>query len=689
MDEKNIKLEYVPVVSYLLARNGRRCVQRVRLVNDGDADWQEVRVSLSGDLVEGCERVIDVLPAHQSVEITDMDIQPDLGTLASLAESTETTFALTLSVGGVERHSQSYELRILAANEWPGTGVSPEVLAALVTPNAPELQPVLVDAARKLEELTGDASLDGYQRQNPNRVRAHCAAIFHALRRQSIVYCAPPASFEATGQRVRLAPQVLMEKLGTCIDFSVLLASALEAAGLHPLVVIMRGHAFVGCWLVDNYCTQPTGDDAAFLSKLTSDGINEMVLMEVTDIAASGEVGFEESVLHALRHVTAEADSLVCFIDVRSCRVNKILPMPTEGETQATDGVAHAEGALWVREQRSIDTSADEKEKDFTHVQLWERKLLDFSLRNNLINMRVGQKVIPFVSFAIEQLENRLQGGADIELVGKPAHVATQANQWGIYDSILYKEALEKMAEESISRKRLVSYLDSDALAAAQKRLYRESRTALEENGANTLFLVLGLLKWYETELSERPRYAPLLLLPVRIVRKSGEKYVIRLREEDVTFNTTLAEMLRQQYEINISGLDPLPADEKGIDVRSVLTGVRAAIKKRRRWDVVEECMLGLFSFSKFVMWNDVHSNSDKLRRNAVISSLIEKRLVMDTPSQPMTCAATTNGSSRRPMPFPCRPTHRRWKPFLRQERGAASSCTGLPERARAKPSPT
>lgn len=636
MDEKSIKLDYVPVVNYLLARNGRRCVQRVRLVNNGDADWQEVRVALSGNLVVGCERVIDVLPARQSVEITDMDIQPDLETLASLTESVDTTFALTLSVGGAERHSQTYALRILAANEWPGTGGSPEVLAALVTPNAPELQPVLVDAARKLEELTGDASLDGYQRQNPNRVRAHCAALFHALRRQSIVYSAPPASFEAAGQRVRLARQVLTEKLGTCLDLSVLLASALEAAGLHPLVVVMRGHAFVGCWLVDNYSTQPTGDDAAFLSKLTSDGINEMVLMEATDIAASGEVGFEESVSHALRHVTAEADSLVCFVDVRSCRVNKILPMPTEGEMQPTDGVAHAEGATWVREQRTIDTSADEKEKEFTRVQLWERKLLDFSLRNNLINMRVGQKVIPFVSFAIDQLENRLQGGADIELVGKPGHVATQANQWGIYNSILYKEELEKTAEESISRKRLVSYLDSEALAAAQKRLYRESRTALEENGANTLFLVLGLLKWYETELSERPRYAPLLLLPVRIVRKSGEKYVIRLREEDVTFNTTLAEMLRQQYEISISGLDPLPADEKGIDVRSVLTGVRAAIRKRRRWDVVEECMLGLFSFSKFVMWNDVHSNSDKLQRNAVIRSLIEKRLVMDTPSQPI-----------------------------------------------------
>lgn len=32
-------------------------------------------------------------------------------------------------------------------------------------------------------------------------------------------------------------------------------------------------------------------------------------------------------------------------------------------------------------------------------------------------------------------------------------------------------------------------------------------------------------------------------------------------------------------------------------------------------WDVVEESMLGLFSFNKFVMWNDIHTNADKLKR--------------------------------------------------------------------------
>ena len=43
--------------------------------------------------------------------------------------------------------------------------------------------------------------------------------------------------------------------------------------------------------------------------------------------------------------------------------------------------------------------------------------------------------------------------------------------------------------------------------------------------------------------------------------------------------------------------------------------------------DVVEESMLGLFSFNKFVMWNDIHTNADKLNENAIIASRMENRI--------------------------------------------------------------
>ncbi len=40
-------------------------------------------------------------------------------------------------------------------------------------------------------------------------------------------------------------------------------------------------------------------------------------------------------------------------------------------------------------------------------------------------------------------------------------------------------------------------------------------------------------------------------------------------------------------------------------------------------WDVVEAGFIGNFSFSQFVMWNDVHSNCTFLENNKIVHSLM------------------------------------------------------------------
>ena len=49
-------------------------------------------------------------------------------------------------------------------------------------------------------------------------------------------------------------------------------------------------------------------------------------------------------------------------------------------------------------------------DSQLTKQEIWERKLLDFTLRNNLLNTRLGKRVVPFMSFVIEHLEDHLQG---------------------------------------------------------------------------------------------------------------------------------------------------------------------------------------------------------------------------------------------------------------------------------------
>ena len=226
---------------------------------------------------------------------------------------------------------------------------------------------------------------------------------------------------------------------------------------------------------------------------------------------------------------------------------------------------------------------------------LWERKLLDFSLRNNLINIRKGKRVLP-LAYPPNELEDRIFDGETLKLTPELTGCETEAE-----------------------------------LQTALKFIYRTSRTAMEENGANSLFIALGKLKWYETPKNEKERFAPILLLPVEIVRKGGGAgYVVRGREEEVILNTTLVELLKQQFKIDISGLNPLPKDEKGVDVSAVFESIRGHITSQNGWEVVEESMLGLFSFNKFVMWNDIHTNAHKLKENVILTSLMENRITWE-----------------------------------------------------------
>ena len=260
-----------------------------------------------------------------------------------------------------------------------------------------------------------------------------------------------------------------------------------------------------------------------------------------------------------------------------------------------------------------------------TKQMIWERKLLDFTLRNNLLNTRLGRKVIPFISFEIEHLEDHLQAGEDYSITPSPGK-KLEPNAEGMYDSSRQATEYQTHVTELIRSHKLASYLTEAELQNALKHVYRSARTALEENGANSLFLALGMLKWYETDKSEQARYSPILLLPVDIVRRSGNNYIIRKRDEDIILNITLVELLRQFFRISLSVLKELPKDGSGVDVKLIFDYFRKAVAGQKRWGVIEESMLGLFSFNKFVMWNDIHTNADKLKENVVVASLIDKQ---------------------------------------------------------------
>ena len=308
-------------------------------------------------------------------------------------------------------------------------------------------------------------------------------------------------------------------------------------------------------------------------------------------------------------------------------------PSPSGGDFPSSPSPSSVDSGLPAVSPTSSLDAAEEAalqidERQLTRQALWERKLLDFSLRNNLLNTRLGKRAVQFISFEVNKMEDLLQTGENYAIQSWPTERKKLDAEDGIYHSATQAAPLQQQYEDNIKSHKLSTYLSAAELKPILTNLYRGARTALEENGANSLFIAIGILKWFVTDKSDQPRYAPVLLLPVDIVR-NGAGHLVRMRDEETILNVTLIEFLRQQYKLLVPSFDQLPKDESGVDVPAIFTAIRKAIEQHTRWEILDESMLGLFSFNKFVMWNDIHSNASKLQESPIVQSLVERRLTV------------------------------------------------------------
>ena len=227
-------------------------------------------------------------------------------------------------------------------------------------------------------------------------------------------------------------------------------------------------------------------------------------------------------------------------------------------------------------------------------VVRWTQKLLDLTLRNRLLNARETKELIPLGCRDLGRLEDELAAGRSLAL-----------------------------ASGDLAEAFLVSRLTPEETQKRVKHLFRLAKTDLEESGVNTLFLALGFLSWTPQQRPDRPCRAPLVLLPVRLVRKSLADIRLEARDEETLVNPTLVELLRSEYRRTVTGIDPVPTDEHGVDLEAVLARFAEAVAGEADWSVTRELALGRFSFGKFVMWKDLSTRLDALRANTLVNHLV------------------------------------------------------------------
>lgn len=639
-----LEVHHAGRANFALQQNDVPVIREVIVANARSSPLEDLRivVTIGDNFAKPWEARIAKLEPGDRKRLQKIDVHLDASRLANQLERERVALNVRVLCGTTEVASYEAPLDVLAFNEWPGVDLLPQILAAFVSPNHPSIEELLGAVRDILGQTTGDPSLSGYQSSSSDRASTVIGAVYEAMKRVRISYINPPASYEKRGQKVRTPDQVLGgSKLGTCLDLTVIAAAAIEQAGLHPLLLLFQGHAFVGAWLRDDQFAEPAIDDATRI--LNRVRLREIAVFETTDVCDGKTIAFADATRSAVGRLESTNEFEIA-IDVQAARREGILPLPPRvksGEGFEVVPVAAAppqarvnapaappsppertQSRRGVRERKPPPDLCPEA---ISRLDRWKRKLLDLSMRNPLLNFRITAKVVPLLVPDVATLEDGLASGKSFHIApkpdlldpGSPRDLSFERDRSG-------RDIPSEMLREEMNR----GLLRADLTADFDRRLvelFRAAKSGIEETGTNTLFLALGTLHFYESSTSQERRVSPLLLVPVRLERPQPGRYRIQILDEETRANVTLIEKLEHDFGLSASPLAQLNEDESGIDVRGTFAGFIQLIKDMPRWEVRETAHLGLFSFLKFLLWADLDQRVDQVAANPVVRYILER----------------------------------------------------------------
>src|SRR6185437_5325536 len=293
---------------------------------------------------------------------------------------------------------------------------------------------------------------DGYKEGSRQRTWELASSVWSAICGYQISYVLPPASFEQEGQKIRSASQVLDGGVGTCLDTALLFAASLEQAGLNPILLLTKGHAFTGVWLQPQEFAQVLNEDASSVRKRIE--LQELLVFETTLATQSPAPGFSNAVDIAKRHLTDE--DFVMAVDVRRARMQKLRPLTvatkTFGETPDEKSSRVSEALESAPQLPPFDVEVeDEPATAAGKLELWQRKLLDLTTRNRLLHLPESAKAIRLLCPDPAGLEDILAADKSVRIVHMPdLEVGGRDSQ--IYETRNRENLEEEAARQAMTR---------------------------------------------------------------------------------------------------------------------------------------------------------------------------------------------------------------------------------------------
>ena len=268
-------------------------------------------------------------------------------------------------------------------------------------------------------------------------------------------------------------------------------------------------------------------------------------------------------------------------------------------------------------------------------------KLFDLTGRNRLINFKhTPGKSLQFVEgqpAAIYQKLVEANNKANISVLGLPEPAfkdlverngrlqRPEPRDWAKSAGISTGYDISGEGEDSDdSNVRALMYPDD--LAKHCRKIEREATLAIEETGANMLFLVLGFLEFPDQRDSDKTFTAPLISVPVTLQKKEVtgiQQFSLQYTGDDISENLSLREKLHNDFGLVLPDLA-----EEQINVNGYFAEIQVIIKKQPGFALKHRVSLCLLSFSNMLLVRDL--DPTKWPSNGKENSLIDHPIVRE-----------------------------------------------------------
>lgn len=247
-------------------------------------------------------------------------------------------------------------------------------------------------------------------------------------------------------------------------------------------------------------------------------------------------------------------------------------------------------------------------------LQAQRRVLLDLTYRNRLLNLpkkastrsivvhdEVSAEVAAQLLAKKSMSFSPLPGGFGAEELAASEQLHDEAD-------VMLLQPDDELDDDGVATRhrdnKLQTKLKSEHLQKRLLEIYYEARTMLEEQGVNVLYLALGQLKFCERLGSSEFRYAPIVLIPVTLERKSAkDRFHLKWNEEDPQENLSLREKLKVEFGIQM----PVFPEAEEFNISTYFEFIRGVVSSQGTWEVIDDAIqLGFFSFAKLLMFLDL-----------------------------------------------------------------------------------